>query len=61
VLRYEGIGGFLLLVADVWAIINIVESREPTGRKVFWAILVLVLPLVGFLFWLGMGPRSAKA
>ena len=60
-MRYEGIGGLIILIADVWAIIHIVQSNMTTGRKVFWVVLVLLLPVLGFLFWLAMGPRTGKA
>ena len=53
-----GIGGFILLVLDVWAIVSVVGSTASTGKKVLWVLLVLILPLVGFLIWLLAGPRS---
>jgi hypothetical protein len=55
-----GFFGLLVLIADVWAIINVVGSRSSTGAKVLWTVLILLLPLVGFLIWLVAGPRSAK-
>ena len=54
-----GIFGLLVLIADVWAVLNIVQSRSGTGRKALWVALVLVLPVLGFIVWLLMGPRSA--
>jgi succinate dehydrogenase/fumarate reductase cytochrome b subunit len=59
--RYEGIIGILVLIADVWAIISIVGSGDSTGRKVLWTVLVLLLPILGFLIWLFAGPRSRAA
>jgi len=59
--RYEGIAGLLVLIADVYAIVNILGSGESTGRKVLWTVVVLVLPLAGFLAWLIAGPRSRSA
>ena len=59
--KYGGFGGILLLIADVWAIINIVGSSETTGRKVLWTVLVLLLPVLGFIIWLVAGPRSRAA
>jgi hypothetical protein len=56
-------GGLLTLlkiVADIWAIINIVQSRASTGAKVLWVALVLVLPFIGFFIWLLAGPRSGR-
>jgi len=60
-LEVTGIGGLVILVLDIWAIISILGSAASTGRKVLWALLVLVLPLVGFIIWLVAGPRGATA
>ncbi len=56
-----GIIGLLLLVATVWAIVNIAQSGASTGAKALWIVFVLVLPLVGFLAWLVAGPRADSA
>ena len=56
--RGGGIIGLLLLVAAVWAIVNIAQSGVSTGAKALWIVFVLVLPLVGFLAWLVAGPRG---
>lgn len=55
-----GIGGFIVLVLDVWAIVSILGSDASTGGKVLWTLLVLVLPILGFIIWLIAGPRPAK-
>jgi hypothetical protein len=51
----------LVLIADVWAIVNIVQSGADTGKKVLWVVLVIVLPVLGFLLWLLLGPRTGRA
>jgi hypothetical protein len=55
----RGILGLLILIADIWAIVNIFQSNATTGAKVLWIALVLVLPLLGFVAWYLAGPRSA--
>ena len=60
-MEFSGIGGLVLLVLDVWAIVSIVNAPVATGRKVIWILVVLILPLLGFLIWLVAGPRSASA
>jgi Phospholipase_D-nuclease N-terminal len=50
--------GLIVLVADVWAIVNIVQSSTTTGKKVAWTVLVIVLPVLGFIIWLLAGPKS---
>ena len=52
--------GLIILVADVWAIINVIQSSLTTGKKVLWTVLIFVLPVLGFLIWLIAGPKSAR-
>ncbi len=54
-----GFFGLLLLIADVWAIVNIVGSGQSTLAKVVWVVIIILLPLMGFIVWLIFGPRSA--
>jgi hypothetical protein len=53
-----GFFGLLLLVADVWAIVRVVQSGASTGAKVFWIVLIILLPLLGLIIWLIAGPRD---
>jgi len=55
-----GIGGFVLLVLDLWAIISVIGARAGTGTKVIWVLVILFLPLLGFIAWLIFGPRSRR-
>jgi hypothetical protein len=55
----NSIVGLLILVADIWAILNIFQSRESAGTKALWIVLVLVLPVLGLLIWYFAGPKSA--
>jgi len=50
----------LILIADIWAVLNIFQSSESTGTKVLWIALVVVLPVIGFIFWYFAGPKSAS-
>jgi hypothetical protein len=58
---FEGILGVLILIADVWAIINIAGSSATTGAKALWIVLVLLLPVLGLIAWYLAGPKSANA
>jgi hypothetical protein len=42
-------------------IINIVQSSADSGKKVLWVVLVLVLPVLGFVLWWFLGPRTGGA
>lgn len=56
-----GLGSLILLALNVWAFISIIGSNAGTGAKVLWCLLVLILPLLGFIIWLIAGPRSKKS
>jgi hypothetical protein len=56
-----GIFGLLILIADVWAIVNIAQSSATTGKKVLWIVLVVVLPVLGLILWFLLGPRTGRA
>ncbi|MEA3180974.1 MAG: hypothetical protein QOI59_4497 [Gammaproteobacteria bacterium] len=40
--------------------VNIFQSNASTGRKVLWTVLVVLLPVLGFIIWLIAGPRTGK-
>lgn len=53
-----GVVGLLILIANVWAIVNIVSAPASMGSKVLWIVLVLLLPVLGLLIWFFAGPRG---
>ncbi|PTN35340.1 PLDc N-terminal domain-containing protein [Desulfonatronum sp. SC1] len=55
-----GIFSLILLIACVWAIVQIFQSRASTGSKVFWIVLILLLPLIGLIIWFLAGPRGSR-
>ena len=50
--------GLLILAADIWAIVSVVQSAASTGKKVLWILLILVLPVLGLILWFLLGPRG---
>jgi hypothetical protein len=56
-----GILGLLILIADIWAILNIAQSRVETVNKLIWIVLILVLPVIGLIIWWLAGPREGRA
>jgi hypothetical protein len=53
--------GVLVLIGDIWAIINILQSSASNDKKLLWVIVVVFLPLVGLILWFFLGPRDRKA
>jgi Phospholipase_D-nuclease N-terminal len=60
-MQYQGLFGLVVLVADVWAIVNIFQSAADTGKKVLWTVLVILLPVLGFILWYFLGPKTGRA
>ncbi len=56
----NGLWGVLVLAADVWAIINILQSSESNGTKLLWVLGVLLLPVLGVIGWYFLGPRDRR-
>lgn len=54
----SGLFGLILLVANIWAILNIAQSGATTGKKVAWIVAILLLPLLGLIVWWLVGPRE---
>ena len=55
-----GLLGLILLILNIWAIVSTVSSRAGVGPKVLWIVLILILPLIGFILWLLLGPKAAR-
>jgi hypothetical protein len=53
-----GLLGLIVLILDIWAIIKIIQSGAGTGTKVIWVVVILLLPVLGFLLWLFFGPKG---
>ena len=56
----QTIGGFSLFVLGIWAIVSILNSKAETGTKDLWIMLVLILPLIGFVIWYFAGPKPGS-
>ena len=59
-LEVTGLFSLLILIADVYAIVNIIQSNAGTGAKVVWIVAIIVLPILGLIIWFFAGPRSAR-
>lgn len=60
-LEVGGLIGLLILIADAWAILNILASRASFLNKLIWVLVIVFLPLLGLLVWLIAGPRAARS
>ena len=56
----SGLLGLVVLALDIWAGYSVVTSSVDTPKKVGWILLIVILPVVGFLAWAFLGPRGKK-
>lgn len=57
-LEVGGLFGLIILILNVYAIVKIVQSNATTGVKVLWIVVILLLPVLGLLLWLFLGPKG---
>jgi hypothetical protein len=50
--------GLVVLVLDIVAIVNIVQSAMATDKKVLWVLLVALLPVIGMVMYFVIGKKN---
>lgn len=53
-----GIVGLLVLILDIIAILNIIQSGLEPVMKLVWVLIVLVLPVIGMILWFLIGAKK---
>lgn len=53
-----GLLGLIWLLIVIWAIVKVAKSSAGALPKVLWILLLLFMPLVGFILWLLLGPKG---
>jgi Phospholipase_D-nuclease N-terminal len=51
-----GIGGLIILIADIYAIVMILQSSAENIEKLVWSLVVFFLPVIGLIIWYFAGP-----
>ncbi len=49
---------FVLLILNAVAFVLVLVSDATLPRKLLWLAIVLLLPGLGFLIWLALGPKG---
>jgi hypothetical protein len=52
--------GVVIFFADIWAIVQTLQSPVSAGNKALWFLIILILPLIGLLHWFFLGPRPLR-
>lgn len=48
----------IILALDAWAIVSVMRSTKASSTKLGWAVVIVVMPLVGLAIWGIAGPRG---
>jgi len=57
-IEVSGLLGIVILICVIYAIIKTAQSRVTGTTKLIWILVLLFLPVIGFILWLFLGPRS---
>lgn len=53
--------GLILLILNIWALVNVWSSSVSGGAKLAWTIGIILFPLLGFIVWFFAGPKRGSA
>ena len=53
-----GILGLIWLIIVIWAIVKVAKSSAGPVPKLLWILILLFLPVLGFIAWLLLGPKG---
>lgn len=53
-----GLLGLIWLLVVIWAIIKTAKARVGMVPKFLWILILLFFPVLGFIFWLFLGPKG---
>ncbi len=56
----EFIVGLIVFIADIWAIMQILQSSSSGANKLVWVLVILLLPVLGLIIWYFLGPRGTR-
>ncbi len=54
---FGGICGLILLVLDIIAIVEVINSSRSTGDKLLWSLLIFFFPFGGLLLYYFIGKK----
>ncbi|WP_102867126.1 PLD nuclease N-terminal domain-containing protein [Pseudovibrio exalbescens] len=56
-----GILGIIILILDIYAVVQVISSSASGGSKILWILGILIFPVLGFIVWAFAGPRGGRA
>ncbi|MET1078993.1 MAG: PLD nuclease N-terminal domain-containing protein [Pseudomonas sp.] len=59
-LWHWALGAGVLVVVNLWLVANILRTDRSIPTQISWSLIVVLLPLLGWIAWGIAGPRSYK-
>ncbi|HDZ08847.1 PLDc N-terminal domain-containing protein [Pseudohongiella sp.] len=56
----NGVLGLIWLIVIIWAVVQVAQSSAGGTSKLLWILVLLLLPVLGLILWLLLGPKSSK-
>ena len=53
--------GLVVLILDIIAIVDCLKGDAPTGKKLLWILLIVILPVLGMILYFLLGKKKAAA
>lgn len=53
-----GVVGLVVLILDIFAILEVLKSGLDTAMKAVWILVILLLPVVGMILWFVFGRKG---
>ncbi|MCV6591628.1 MAG: hypothetical protein OIF48_01650 [Silicimonas sp.] len=56
IIEYLGFWVMIALAVNMWALLSVLSAGVPWLHRALW-LAILLVPVVGFVFWYMLGPR----
>lgn len=50
--------GLILIFIDLWVLASIWQTTKSSGTKLWWTVVIVLLPVLGLIIWGIFGPRG---
>ncbi|KAG0280539.1 hypothetical protein BGZ95_009775 [Linnemannia exigua] len=52
--------GLLIFIADLVAVVQVLNSNRPMSSKILWSLLIFLCPIIGLIIYLLLGERERR-
>jgi hypothetical protein len=54
----SGLLGLVILVLDIFAILDVLKQAWSGGKKALWVVLIIIFPLIGLILYYLLGKKK---